>query len=141
MDLAIRYALSAMICISFAPSLVRTIMMKYGLTSTEILFTSTLIVNIILFVIIYTQGKNPLGLIDFSRGFWLSCLLGLIFGTSLLFYYAALAKGAVTLVVPIWGLQIVMASLIAIPCLGEAFNFNKFMTLLMVLGAIFFATR
>lgn len=141
MSAAVKEILTAMVLISFAPSLAKTIMAKYQMGPKEILTISTLVVFVLFFAERLWQGGNPFMLFSPSAGTILSCVLGLVFGGALYFYYTALSHGAVTLVVPIWGLQVVGASIVAIVVLQEGLSWQKLLSIAFAVLAIYFATR
>jgi drug/metabolite transporter (DMT)-like permease len=86
------------------------------------------------------QGGNPFMLFSFRRhDFILRARPGL--WRRPIFYYTALSHGAVTLVVPIWGLQVVGASIVAIVVLQEGLSWQKLLSIAFAVLVIYFAMR
>ncbi len=140
-SIAVRDALLAMTLMSFAPSIAKWLFVREGLTSKEVLTVSTFVVCVFFFLESFIRGQNPISLFNLSTGALFSYALGLVFAGALFFYYKALAEGAVTVVVPIWGLQIVVASVIALVVFNEGMNINKALGIFFAILSVFFVSR
>ena len=140
-NMVIRDVLFAVALMSFTPSIAKWLFIKEGLTSKEVLTVSTFVVFISFFLDGLIRGQNPISLFNFSTGALSSCVLGLMFFGSLSFYYKALAGGAVSVVVPIWGLQIVVSSVIALLVFNEGMDINKALGIFFAVLSVFFISR
>lgn len=107
-------------------------------TEAAVVFPNVILV-VIAIAIALNQGVDLVGYLDHPRAPYLYAG-GLLLGVGITSYYRALSLGPVSSVVPIYGMFIVLASVIGFVVLDEAFSLQKALSILLGIAAIYLAS-
>ncbi|MBI1744774.1 EamA family transporter [Candidatus Acetothermia bacterium] len=86
------------------------------------------------------QGKSIMPYLT-AKPIWLLVGAGIFLGISIIAYYLAIGAGPVSIVVPIYGLFIVVSSLMSVVLLGETLTITRVLGLVCAVLAIYLVTR
>ena len=89
---------------------------------------------------IYRGVKIPDHL-AFNQPTLLLLLTGVILSVSIISFYIALSRGPVTAVIPLFGMNVAVASVLGFLVLGEPVNASRISGIILAGGAIFLLTR
>jgi transporter family protein len=87
------------------------------------------------------QGKEFMPYLTMAKPMGLLILAGVFLGVGIIAYYLAIGSGPISVVVPIYGLFIVLSSLAGFLFLGEAITITRLLGLLCAVLAIYLVTR
>lgn len=107
-------------------------------TEAAVVFPNVILVGIAIGIALY-QGVDLVGYLDHPRAPYLY-LAGLLLGIGITSYYRALSLGPVSSVVPIYGMFIVLASVVGFVVLEEPFSLRKALSILLGMAAIYLAS-
>lgn len=122
-------AIVAFVAYSLVPPFLKVAMET--IPSTMAVFLSNTVMLVIIGAVLAYKGRSPLKYVRHPTA-PLIAAWGVLLAIGLLSYYRALALGPVSVVVPIYGLFIVVSSVIGIVILGESVTRRK-------VASIFFA--
>lgn len=116
------FALVAFLAYSLVAPLLKVAMAE--LPSTPVVFVSNFVLLVLVGVVLAWHGESPLPYLR-HRYMPLIVLSGVLLTVGLITYYRALALGPVSVVVPIYGLFIVVSSFVGIVAFEEAVTPRK----------------
>ena len=91
-------------------------------------------------LVIY-RGESFTDHIEVSRPMLLAVLAGLTLSLSIVGYYIALSRGPTSVVVPIFAMYVLVATIIGFALLGEEIKLTGVVGVILAAGAIFLLTR
>ena len=107
---------------------------------TAVIVTNAILVVSALAWALYRGVKIPDHL-AFNQPTLLLLLTGVVLSVSIISFYMALSRGPVSAVVPLFGMNIAVASLLGFLVLGEPVNASRISGIILAGGAIFLLTR
>jgi transporter family protein len=87
------------------------------------------------------QGKDFLPYLSLVKPMGLLVLSGILLGVGIVAYYLAISAGPISVVVPIYGLFIVLSAIVGVFFLGEALTLTRVLGLLCAVLSIYLVTR
>ena len=87
------------------------------------------------------RGVNILEHLSFNQPTLLLLLSGLLLSVSIISFYIALSRGPASIVVPMFGMNIAIVSILGFLVLGETVNTARVLGIAMAGGSIFLLTR
>ncbi len=87
------------------------------------------------------QGKEFLPYLGLAKPMGLLIVAGILLGVGIIAYYLAISAGPISVVVPIYGLFIVLSAVIGVFFLGETLTLTRLLGLACGLLSIYLVTR
>ena len=87
------------------------------------------------------RGIKILNHLTFNQPTLFLLLAGIVLSCSVISFYMALSRGPVTAVLPIFGMNVAVASVLGFLVLGEPVNASRISGLILAGGAVFLLTR
>ena len=87
------------------------------------------------------RGIKILNHLTFNQPTLFLLLAGIVLSCSVISFYMALSRGPVTAVLPIFGMNVAVASVLGFLVLGEPVNASRISGIILAGGAVFLLTR
>ncbi len=87
------------------------------------------------------QGKDFVPYLGLAKPMGLLILAGVLLGVGIIAYYLAISAGPISVVVPIYGLFIVLSAIIGVFFLGETLTLTRVLGLICAALSIYLVTR
>ena len=87
------------------------------------------------------RGIKILDHLTFNQPTLFLLLAGIVLSCSVISFYMALSRGPVTAVLPIFGMNVAVASVLGFLVLGEPVNASRISGIILAGGAVFLLTR